>query len=250
MVVLDEHDGRRAVDFLEHGLGELRVDARVLLPVGSIEDRPRVRDVTKRPERAVGESVVVALFLFRGEPDAAQGVGRLVGRHGQASAIVRGFVIAAAAAMGDPDAAGRPHDRIERRYESARWTNPREFAAERPDAIVNVRFAVRDDDDADAAEVLLEQRDKAIARPLRFANLRIGGQQLFDRVLETSRASQSRVGTARPQVQKTVRESGIVKVLRQPWYNELALLSGPTAANRDDNFYRPVHILDRRPLKT
>ena len=41
--------------------------------------------------------------------------------------------------------------------------------------VVNVRLAVRDDDDTNAAEALLEERDKAIARPLRLATGCIGG---------------------------------------------------------------------------
>ena len=81
VIVLHEDDGRRAVDLFEHGVGELRVDARVLLPVGRVEDRPRVSDVTERPQRAVREAVVVALLFFMGQPDAAQRVGRLVRRH-------------------------------------------------------------------------------------------------------------------------------------------------------------------------
>ena len=64
VIVLHEHDRRRAFDLVEHGLGELRVDARVVLPVGRVENGPRIGDMAERPERAVGEAVVVALFLF------------------------------------------------------------------------------------------------------------------------------------------------------------------------------------------
>ena len=174
VIVLHEHDGRRALDLLEHRLGELRVDARVLLPVGGVEDGPRVGDVAERPQRAVREAVVVALFLFLGQPDAPQRVGRLVRRNGEASALVGGFAIAAAAAMRDPHAAGGAHDRIERRDEAARRANPPDTRSG-PDAVVDVRFAIGDDDDTNAAEALFEERDKTIARPLRLATWCIGG---------------------------------------------------------------------------
>ena len=122
MIVLHEHDRGGAVDFLEDGFGELRVDARILFPVARVENGARIGDVTQRPQRAVGETVVVAFFLFRSEPDAPQRIGRLVRRHRQATRVVRRLMIAAAAAMSDPHAAGGAHDRIERGNQTARRT--------------------------------------------------------------------------------------------------------------------------------
>jgi hypothetical protein len=52
-------------------------------------------------------------------------------------------------------------------HQTARRTDPLQLAAEGPDTVVNVRFAVRHDDDTNAAEALSEERHKAIARPLR-----------------------------------------------------------------------------------
>jgi hypothetical protein len=49
---------------------------------------------------------------------------------------------------------------------------------------MDVRLAVRDDDNTNAAEALFEQRDKSIAGPLRLANECVGGKPLFDRVSE------------------------------------------------------------------
>ena len=175
VIVLHEDDGRRALDLVEHGLGELRVDARILLPVRGVEDGPGVSDMAERPQRAVRKAVVVALLFFMGQPDAAQRVGRLVRRNAEASALVGGLVIPAAAAVRDPHAAGCAHDRIERGDESARRTNPPDTASGTLDTVVNVRLAVRDNDDANAAEALFEERDKTIARPLRLATGCIGG---------------------------------------------------------------------------
>ncbi len=169
VIVLHQHDRRRAVDLLEHRLGELRVDARVVLPVGRVENGSRVSDMAEGPERAVREAVVVALFLFRRQPDAAERVGRLVRRHREAPAFVRCLVIAAAAAVRDPDAAGRAHDGVERGHKAACRTNPRDPAFSSVHAVMNVRLAIRDDNDTNAAEALFQQRDKAIARPLRLA---------------------------------------------------------------------------------
>ena len=175
VIVLHEDDGRRALDLFEHGLGELRVDARILLPVRGVEDGPGVGDMAERPQRAVREAVVVALLFFSSQPDAAQCVRRLVRRNGETSALVGGLAIAAAAAVRNPHAAGCAHDRIERGDEAARRTNPPDAASGTLDTVVNVRLAVRDDDDANTAEALFEERDKTIARPLRLATGCIGG---------------------------------------------------------------------------
>ena len=55
----------------------------------SIELRARVGDVAERPQRVVGEPVVVALLFFGREPDPPQRVGRVVGRHLHAPLRVR-----------------------------------------------------------------------------------------------------------------------------------------------------------------
>ena len=65
VVVLHEDDRRPIADLFEHRVGEAPIDAHVLLPVALVELRARVGDVAERPERVVGEAVVVALFFFR-----------------------------------------------------------------------------------------------------------------------------------------------------------------------------------------
>jgi len=80
VVVLDEHDRVARLRFREHGIGEFPVDRLVVLEVLAAERRPDVRDMAEGPEAAVGEAVVVALFLLLREPDAPQRIGRLLGR--------------------------------------------------------------------------------------------------------------------------------------------------------------------------
>jgi hypothetical protein len=67
----------------------------------------------------------------------------------QPAVIVGGFPIAAAAPMGNPDAAGRPHDWIERGHQSAGRPNPGYATVNR---IMDIRFAIGDDDHADARQ--------------------------------------------------------------------------------------------------
>jgi hypothetical protein len=75
----------------------------------------------------------------------------------------------------DPHAAGCAHDRIQRRNEAARRTNPPDITTGTLDMIVNVWLAIRDNDDANTAEALFEQRDKTMAGPLRLSTGYFGG---------------------------------------------------------------------------
>jgi len=62
--------------------------------------------------------------------------------------------------MRNPDAAGRLHDWIKRGYQSAGRPNPPYPIF---NLIVDIRFAIGDNDYADACQALGEQRHKAIS---------------------------------------------------------------------------------------
>ena len=98
MIVLHEHDRRRVLHLFDHRIRKAAVDPHVLLPVGFGKLGSRVGDMTERPQRVVGEAVVVALLFLRREPDAAQHVGRFVGRYFDAAAGIGRLAIGVAAA--------------------------------------------------------------------------------------------------------------------------------------------------------
>src|SRR5438034_3995180 len=58
---------------------------------------------------------VVAALLRRRQPHPAQRVARVVLRHGEPPARVRGLPVGVPAPVGDPDAAARTHHRIQDR---------------------------------------------------------------------------------------------------------------------------------------
>src|SRR4029453_6515452 len=105
-----------------HGIGELAVDAAVLLEVARPECRTDVRDMTERPQTFVGKSRVIAVFLFLGEPDAADPIKRMLRRYREAVVAVDGLTVGGAAAVRDPGAGARAHHRLERGHEAARRT--------------------------------------------------------------------------------------------------------------------------------
>ncbi len=120
VVVLDQHHGRLgARDLLEDRGRELLVDRAVLRPVLRPEERTVVHDVAERPQPLVREAVVVARLLFGGEPDPLQGEARVVRRHPQATARVRGLSVRVAAGLRHPHPSARPHDRIHRGDQAA-----------------------------------------------------------------------------------------------------------------------------------
>jgi hypothetical protein len=165
VIVLHEHDGAIVGHFLDHRVGKAAIHLHVLLPVRVIELRTRIRDVTERPQRVVGAAVVIALLFLLGEPHAPQRVRRTIGWNLDASERIGRLAIRAAAAVRDPRAAGRAHHRVERGDEAARRPRPRDavlfLAAAKPVPQatrraplmhVNVRLAIRDDDQSRASQ--------------------------------------------------------------------------------------------------
>ena len=119
MVVLHQHDRVLAARLLDHRIGEALVDLAVLLPVGFAEHRPHMGDMTQRPHAFVGETVVVALLLLVGHPDAAQQVVRRSAGYTQPILRVHDFGVGIAAAVGDPSPRTGPHHRLHGCHEAA-----------------------------------------------------------------------------------------------------------------------------------
>ena len=121
----------------------------------------RVRQMAERPQRFVREAVVVAGFLFFAQPDAAKQIRGVARGHFEATACVRRLAIGGSAAVRDPHARARAHDRFERRHQSARRMLDDDLT--RWPALVNARLAIREDDDA----IALEVRAQRLAQPRR-----------------------------------------------------------------------------------
>jgi hypothetical protein len=92
VVILDQHQPVIA-RFLRRHFGEPAVDRGVGRPVRLPKNRPRVRGVAKGPETFVRESVVIALFLFLGEPYPPENVLGRLGRHAETPLGIRAFPI-------------------------------------------------------------------------------------------------------------------------------------------------------------
>ena len=125
-----------------------------------------MRDVAQRPQAAVGEPVVVPGFLFLGEPDAPDAVGRAFGRHHHVVGRIRRFPVRVAAAVRDPRPRARAHHRLERGHQAAR--GPLHL-----DALVaphvNVRLPVGDDEDFLALQIVAQDCPEHVGRPVDLA---------------------------------------------------------------------------------
>ena len=98
------------------------------------------RDVAQRPQTFVSQSVVVFVLQFLAQPDAAQRIGRVLRRNPKPVIRAGRLPIGVATALCYPNAARRPHHRIERRSQSAGRLND----TNAPLAVhMPVRFPVR-----------------------------------------------------------------------------------------------------------
>ncbi len=162
VVVLHQDDGILGLGFRHDRVGEPRVDGAIVLEVARAERRAHVRDVAERPQALVGESRVVPVLFLRREPDPADLVDRMLGRHRDPIVAVDGLAVGGAAAVRDPGARARAHHRLERGHEAARRTL-------QADAVrclrVDVRLAVRHDDDVVAVELAAQRRAERLLVP-------------------------------------------------------------------------------------
>ena len=144
MEVLDEDEGRLRSHFLEHGVREELVDLSIRLPVARLEAGAREGDVAERPKTAIGEAVVVALFLLGAEPDPAEGVARVFRRNSDAVVLVDHFTIGVAATVTHPGSVAGQHDRVECRRHATGRPNHLQFVAR---VLVDEGFSIRHDDE-------------------------------------------------------------------------------------------------------
>ena len=143
MVILDEHECRPTVGLLEDRIAEEGIDFAVGLPILELKNRAGERDVAERPEPFVGQAVVVAFLFFLGQPHAAQRVSGVFGRNRDMIGLVDGGPVGVARAVPNPDTAGGPHHRVERRRHAAGGTQALDRLARES---MDVRLAIGDHD--------------------------------------------------------------------------------------------------------
>jgi hypothetical protein len=146
--------------------GKALVHFDVLLPVAGAEHGPHVRDVTQRPQPFVREAVVIAALLLLGEPDAAQRVRGLAGRHLDVVVPIDGLLVRGAVAMRDPRAGAGAHDRLHRGDQATRRAADRDLIAL---PHVDVRLAIGYEQDLVAGELVAQHRAQHFGTPRRAA---------------------------------------------------------------------------------
>jgi len=151
VVVLDEDERRPTLGLFEDGVGEASVDGMVSFPVLGLEGGPCVDLMAHGPERAVGETVVIALLLGAGEPNAAKDVAGIVGRNAYATAEVDNDAVGVAGAVRDPGASAGLHDGVESGGQSASGTDPFDLTVT---IAMQIGLAVGDNDETGAFESL------------------------------------------------------------------------------------------------
>ena len=162
VVVLDQHDRPLVARFGNHRIGEFAVDGFIGLPVRRAKNRPGEGDMAKRPQALIGEAQIIALIFFLRQPDPAQRVGRIAGRHLHPVVLVDHETVGRSAAIGDPGAGAGAGDRLERR-------NQPTGRHQQLDAItldvVDVGFAVGHHDDLRVRQIVGQDLAQGVGRP-------------------------------------------------------------------------------------
>ena len=120
-------------------------------------------DVAQRPQALVGEAEVVALLLLLRQPDAADAVGRVLGRHHHVVVLVDGVAVGGARAVRDPGARAGAHHRLERGDQAARRALDLDHVVLAPR--VDVGLAVGDDQHLVALQVLAQDAAQRVRAP-------------------------------------------------------------------------------------
>ena len=169
-VIILHQDERflRVGDLREHGIGKFAVHLLVIFPVLGTKDRPRVRDMAKRPKPFIGKAEVVAVFLFLIEPHAPERILRLGRRHAQAIVLVHGFPIGIAAGLGDPGAIASAQNRLDRSDQAAGGNHDLQIAVL---ARVNVGLAIRHYYEAPLLQPLAHVHGEPVGSPQRLGGL-------------------------------------------------------------------------------
>src|SRR5215813_2693816 len=81
VIILNKHESWIPSCLLQHGPSEDFIYLSVYRPIARLKDRPGKHHVAQRPQAFVGQSIVVAVFLFFREPDTPQGIEGIIGRY-------------------------------------------------------------------------------------------------------------------------------------------------------------------------
>ena len=175
MVILHQHDGVVDLGLGGDGVREFLVHADVLRPVLLAEHRTHEGYVAERPKPLVGDAVIIAFEFFVGQPQPPHGIFGRPRRHADVITRIHGVAIGGAAAVRDPGATTRAHDRLERGDEAARRQLHFDFAIVVP--VVDVGFAVGDHEHIHPGQFLVEQLRQRRRRPV---DVNAFGEALLD----------------------------------------------------------------------
>src|ERR1700733_5702076 len=127
--------------FFYERIGKTRIHFVVVFPVRRAKDGTCMCHVTEWPQTLVGKAVVISLFFFLAEPNAAQCVSRIVRRHLQPVVAVYGFRVGIAASLGHPCPVAGAKYRLNGCNQAAGWNRYGDNSAL---SVVNVGFAIGD----------------------------------------------------------------------------------------------------------
>src|SRR5690242_8859122 len=79
VIVLHHYKWVRSIGLFDYRSGKTGVHGAILIPVGLPKGRPHECNMAEGPQALVGKTVVIAILLFLGQPDATQRISRGIG---------------------------------------------------------------------------------------------------------------------------------------------------------------------------
>jgi hypothetical protein len=139
VIILDENHVVRRINLVASGMRELLIQPLIMTPIVGSKSGTRVDDMTQGPE-FIGETVVIALFFFPGEPDSPQRIRFFAERDAKVVLAINGGAVRGATPVRNPNAGTRMHHRFKRGDKPAGGVL--NLAAAVTPILVNIRLAI------------------------------------------------------------------------------------------------------------
>jgi hypothetical protein len=120
MIILNEEKRTLLAAFLKNGIGEFLIHLHIRLPILLLKMGTVMGQMTERPDRLVGEPIIIPFLFFPCEPDPAKGIKWRLRRNEDLVLAIHKVTILLSGPVGDPDTTRRPKDGIKRRDKTTR----------------------------------------------------------------------------------------------------------------------------------
>src|SRR5262249_24155302 len=149
-------------DLFQQRFRKLVIHVAIVPEVVGTKNRARMRYVAERPDALIRETIIEAALLFASQPNAAQGVLRMIGRYPDVIEGIHSSAIGVAGAWRDPHAVAGAQNRLQ----AGDQTACRHFVFDTVGTVsMLVRFAIGDSKKPRAAKPVFDEDPEPFGGP-------------------------------------------------------------------------------------